>query len=343
MRRIICNIGAAIAFIFWLSIPAFSQSSDLQSLRTRAYNGDAQAMIELAQYYKANGKHDLAQSWLEKAEKINPGLIDATKEDFAIEDELNHADIIREKEPMQALNIYLKYYDSNNVHALVSIGYLYDRGIGVSQDSNDANKYYRQAMAIDHERACNYMNVDAPIAFKLLEEEAYNSNNLNIIKKVAAKYFENGHENAYVSTESNPRPHWEKRWDYELLEKAEELYNKAIELGDNEAEKRISEIHEWIGVAKRENEAMSASRERINSTMRNFAGVWTCSNSYTQYKFDSNGNGWFRNGSGRAWETLGVTYKSYNCISVYDAHARHTLEVSGSTMTQDNTYVYRRR
>ena len=94
------------------------------------------------------------------------------------------------------------------------------------------------------------------------------------------------------------------------------------------------------------NESMkqkTKDRKSYNETMRNFAGIWTCPSSYTQFKFDSSGNGWFRNGSGRAWETLGVTYISYNCISVYDAHARHTLEISGSTMIQDNAYVYRRR
>ena len=341
MPKIINHIVTTIVFISLFFFPAFSQNSDIQSIRTRAYNGDAQAMIELAQYYKTKGNHDLAQSWLAKAEQANPSSSSSMKEEFAVEDNLNRADNMRDKDPMQALNIYLKYYDVNNVHALVSIGYLYDIGLGVEKNVIEANKYYQQAMDINRDLAYNYMNVNAPAAFKILEDDAYsNSNNLRAIKKVAAKYYEDGHDNALMSTSSNPSLHIEKWCDYDLLDKAERLYKKAIELGDVEAKIGLNEINNWKDLAKRDAESRNSDNQLFNSTMQNFAGVWRCRNSRTQYKFDSKGNGWFRNGSGRAWESLGVTYKSYNCISVYDAHARHTLMISGGTMTQDNSYVY---
>ena len=143
------------------------------------------------------------------------------------------------------------------------------------------------------------------------------------------------------------------RWDGNVIENTKtanmaiSYYKKAAQTGIAEAQTKINELTALIQKKEEKERQEEVSRrtdqELYYSTMRNFAGFWTCSNSYTQYKFDSNGNGWFRNGSGRVWETLGVTYKSYNCISVYDGHARHTLEVSGRTMKQDNSYVYRRR
>lgn len=356
MQKIIINIVTTFAFIIGISIPAFSQSGDLQSIRNRALNGDPQAMIELSQYYQSNGKRDLANGWLEKAEKTSPGITARIKQDYDIDNELSQADAKAKEQSMAAMNTYLKYYDANNIHALVGIAHLYDLGWGIKRDRTEAKKYYDKALSINKDAAYRYMQAmivwedfnynPKSMMFSILDDAIDKGcDNVAVILRLAQCYFVQSHsKKGTYKTNSGYgtyNAYYNVNTDY--LDRSELLYQKAAKLGADDANNMLKRINELRGeLALQKNEERDFNDD-YRSTMQNFAGVWTCRNSYTQYKFDSKGNGWFRSGSGYVWETLGVTYKSYNCISVYDGHARHTLEVTGSTMTQDNYYRYRKR
>ncbi len=89
-------------------------------------------------------------------------------------------------------------------------------------------------------------------------------------------------------------------------------------------------------------EYAQTNNNNFNETKQRFAGVWRCSNNITQFKFDSNLNGWYRNGSGMAWQTMRVTYKGYLRVQVYDAHSVSNLEISGRTMKLNGVWEYHR-
>lgn len=320
------NITAIITCLMLLmtSFNLFSQTENLQSIRQRAYNGDPQAMIELAQYYKSNDNQSLADSWLKKAEETSPGCTKEAQNAIAIEKELYEADKNADYEDgMGSLNTYLKYIDSNNVHAMVGLGRMYERGYTVGKDLEEAANWYQKAINIDPDKAFKCMDLNGEFALSLVEKDANKGNVKSMF--LLAKYYESEGD----------------------LNEAQIWYKKAAKTGDVEAKHKNEEVAEAIEDAKFWEEYHQKEREQnrqvYNETMRNFAGVWTCRNSYTQFKFDSNGNGWFRNGSGIAWESLGVYYLGKNKIKVYDAHAIHILVFTGNSFTQDDTYVYYRQ
>lgn len=247
----------------------------------------------------------------------------------------NELDKLKRGNPKEYFKRVYQLAGENNVNAMVRLGKLYDSGDGiVSKSTEEALSWYRKAIVIDEAFALENISVNGDASLQIIKEYV-NKGNANAFMRLADYY------------NSSCRPYGGDVQNTETAKMAISNYKKAAQAGIAEAQTKINELTALIQ-KKEEKERQEAESRRLeqelySSTMRNFAGFWTCSNSYTQYKFDSNGNGWFRNGSGRAWETLGVTYKSVDCISVYDAHARHTLEVSGNTMTQDNSYVYRRR
>lgn len=232
-----------------------------------------------------------------------------------------------ELQKLLAIRYYTEAAELNYSNAMYELAYMYYNHEGTPTDYAKANKWYRRAAELGHPQAMNNLgwsyahgNCGVQDYYECMEEaskwyrKAAELGNPNAMENLSLLYY-----NQALGLPYN-----------DSLNEAEKWMRKSAELGRRGA-------IEWLA----KNSSSNSSLER--DTYKNFAGVWRCKNSYTQYKFDSNGNGWFRNGSGRAWESLGVTYKSYNCISVYDAHARHTLEISGSTMTQDNSYVYRKQ
>lgn len=309
-----------------------AQTNDINSLKEKAMSGDADAMFSLSRAYAENGEYELSRLWL--IEAANRGSQDAI---IFFRTLMEDVDVtLYMGDDRESFKQLYQLAEQNDAVAMMRLGYLYETGKGVvSQNTEEALKWYRKAFAINETEALKRISVNSDASRQIIEEYAQKGNDKAIL--ALAEYYDQ------CCRESFNR----ENIDREAASKALEYYKKVSQSGNTEAKQKMgvlaADLKKQDEMKREKAERAKADADLRRSTYKNFAGVWRCKNSYTQYKFDSNGNGWFRNGSGRAWETLGVTYKSYNCISVYDAHARHTLEISGSTMTQDNSYVYRKQ
>ena len=299
-----------LLFAFFVNFEIFGQVDNIKDIRSRAYAGDAKAMIELSNYYKNKGKNELAKMWLDKAQKKEPEAVMKIKKADAVEKEINSG----------SLKACFKYAYENNPHAMIVVGNSYDNGEGVDVDKDEALKWYRKAQAIDESLLFKYINLKGE-ASRLIMSEIANKGNTEAMIRLGE------------TSSSDAEAHkWYKmaaaKGDRRGKQKSDELY------AQRKAEQAAEEAAE---------EAAEGRRTLYRSTFRDMAGYWTCSNSYTQFWITSDGRAYFRNGSGYAWEELGVKYMDYYKIRVYDAHAVHYLKLKGNQLIQDDTYVYYRR
>lgn len=306
-KSIICVI-----FLYILSsyIHTLGHGDNINDLRSRAYAGDAKAMIELSNYYKKNGKIELANLWLDKAQVKEFEEVQSIRKDEIINNEILNGD----------LKVWFKYAYENNPHAMIKVGNCYDSGHKVDVDKDEALKWYRKAQAIDESLLFKYMTLKGE-ASRLIMSEIANKGDTEAMIRLGD------------SAESDSEAHkWYKmaaaKGDSRGKQKSEELYaQRKAEQEDAENTVAVAEIE----------------REYYRRTFQEMAGFWTCSNSYTQFKITSDGRAYFRNGSGYVWEELGVKYIDWYKIRVYDAHAVHYLKLKGNQLIQDDTYVYYRR
>ncbi len=297
-------------FVLWVNMDVYAQTGNIKNVRERAYAGDAKAMIELSNYYKNKGKDELANMWLDKAKSAEPEAVKKIRDAEKVANEVEKG----------TLKDYFKHAYNNNPLAMVRVGNCYDNGEDVAVNKDEALRWYRKAQAIDESLLFEYMVLKGE-ASRLIMSEIANKGNTEAMIRLGE------------TSSSDAEAHkWYKmaaaKGDRRGKQKSDELY------AQRKAEQAAEEAAE---------EAAEGRRTLYRSTFRDMAGYWTCSNSYTQFWITSDGRAYFRNGSGYAWEELGVKYMDYYKIRVYDAHAVHYLKLKGNQLIQDDTYVYYRR
>lgn len=293
-----------------------AQDNDINTIRQKAYSGDTDAMIELSRIYEKQGEKELSLKWLEKATKSG----NQTAIAMSGNNEVDNA--IHEKDPIKKFQVLYKYAEAGNVKAMIGLGDLYETGTAVAKNTEEAIKWYRKAYTIDERLLLNSLTIfSTEDASRLMMIEIANKGNTEAMIRLGE------------TSSSDAEAHkWYKmaaaKGDRRGKQKSDELY------AQRKAEQAAEEAAE---------EAAEGRRTLYRSTFRDMAGYWTCSNSYTQFWITSDGRAYFRNGSGYAWEELGVKYMDYYKIRVYDAHAVHYLKLKGNQLIQDDTYVYYRR
>lgn len=311
-----------------------AQTNDINSLRQRAMSGDADAMYQLALAYDQKGDKELSALWYKKAiESGSKGAINNKKN----EDLEN----LRKSEPREYFRQIYKLAGSGDAKAMTLLGNLYDVGSVVAQDTEEALSWYRKALAISETTVFNKLVLSGAASFQIAEEYAQKGNERAIM--ALGDYY-------YSVCDEKSGIWWngEMYLDKDSGKKAMEYYKIASKAGNVEARKRYDDL---IDVFKRfDNEQERVARKNKTdkdlkkATMRHFAGTWRCSvRNTSQFKFDGNGNGWYRSGPGYKWHSLVIMNIGYGKLEVSDGGKNYVLEYN----SLDNTFtmgslVYRR-
>lgn len=303
-----------------------AQDNDINTIRQKAYSGDTDAMIELSRIYEKQGEKELSLKWLEKATKSG----NQTAIAMSGNNEVDNA--IHEKDPIKKFQVLYKYAEAGNVKAMIGLGDLYETGTAVAKNTEEARRWYREGLSKDEKEAINTLNIHGEASISILKEYA-NKGNVSAMMKLGDYYY-----TEFIG---------DHRCEFYDLDKAKKWFSMAAAKGNKNAKEKINEINYKIQSERESAENAAAvaeiEREYYRRTFQEMAGFWTCSNSYTQFWITSDGRAYFRNGSGYAWEELGVKYIDWYKIRVYDAHAVHYLKLKGNQLIQDDTYVYYRR
>ena len=315
-RKIILAILLVLCAVSYMQ----AQDYNINDLRTRAFNGDTRAMLELSQVYEKQGEKYLSYKWLSVAAE------NGDQEAIELKTEV---DLDNCKDPIDYFRTVYKLAQKGDVKAMFRLAKLYDSGKGaVSSNPEEAISWYRKVKSLDSDWFYNNLDLHGQALRSLITEDANNGNVKSMV--VLGNYY----------------------YDTNNRDAAQKWFKLAANKGNNEAKNKYNEIQSIIKAEIKQEKEESARRARENAeyqesvkrTFRNFAGLWRCSvRNTSQFKFDSNGNGWFRDGPGRKWSTLGIKYMSYNNIRVYDASKVYYLEYNtvNGTFTM-GSLVYRK-
>ncbi len=169
-----------------------AKPGSFEELAAKAQAGDAQAQLQLAEFYESIGRYKTAVTWYEFL--LKQDNVAAQRALAALYDEGNGV----AQDYQKAYDLYTKAAEKNDIEAILALVNYYSTGIVVAQDTKKADELYQKAYDMA-EKEANAGNVNAQRIFGELLVETNKSEEIKTGLEWLEKAANTGNSRAQTS------------------------------------------------------------------------------------------------------------------------------------------------